>query len=170
MKKKDANKFFFRDFQYHFLFYKNFVKVLFETEINKTFGVTVIFKNSLKLVKNGLKLVYRYTCSNCKVTYYGKTYHHFFTRAVEHLDISNLTRKRLKCVKQLAISDHLLECNCSIEFDHFDILASNRFRLLIKESLLIKRDQPQLNKTIKSFPLKFRQTPLIKNNLDYPDV
>ena len=38
----------------------------------------------------------------------------------------------------------------------FDILASdaNRFRLLIKESFLIKRDQFQLNKTIKSFPLK----------------
>ena len=46
--------------------------------------------------------------------------------------------------------------NCSIDFDHFDILASqaNRFRLFIKESLLIKRHQPQLNKTIKSFPLK----------------
>ena len=88
------------------------------------------------------------------------------------MSISNLTGKWLKCVKQLAISDHLLECNCSIDFDHFDILDSdaNKFRLLIKESLLIKRDQPQLNKTIKSFPLKFRQTPLIKNNLDYPDV
>ena len=68
----------------------------------------------------------------------------------------NLNGKRLKCVKQSAVSDHLLQCNCSIDFDHFDILASdaNRFRLLIKESLLIKRDQPQLNKTIKSFPLK----------------
>ena len=60
------------------------------------------------------------------------------------MGISNLTGKRLKCVKQSAVSDHLLECNCSIDFDHFDILASdaNRFRLLIKESLLIKRDQP----------------------------
>ena len=68
----------------------------------------------------------------------------------------NLNGKRLKCVKQSAVSDHLLQCNCSIDFDHFDILASdaNRFRVLIKESLLIKRDQPQLNKTIKSFPLK----------------
>ena len=46
--------------------------------------------------------------------------------------------------------------NSSIDFDHFDILASdaNKFRLLIKVSLLIKRDQPQLNKTIKSFSLK----------------
>ena len=68
----------------------------------------------------------------------------------------NLNGKRLKCVKQSAVSDHLLQCNCSIDFDHFDNLASdaNRFRFLIKESLLIKRDQPQLNKTIKSFPLK----------------
>ena len=88
-------------------------------------------------------------CSNCKVTYYGKTYRHFFTRAAEHMGISNLTGKRLKCVKQSAVSDHLLECNCSIDFNHFDILASdvNKFRLLIKESVLIKRDQPQLNKT-----------------------
>ena len=50
---------------------------------------------------------------------------HFFTRAVEHMGISNLTGKRLKSVKQSAVSDHLLECNCSIGFDHFDILASD---------------------------------------------
>ena len=82
-------------------------------------------------------------CSKCKVTYYGKTYRHFFTRVAERMGISSLTGKRLKCVKQSAVSDHLLECNCSIDFDHFDILASgaNKFRLLIKESLLIKRDQ-----------------------------
>ena len=72
------------------------------------------------------------------------------------MSISNLTGKHLKCVKQLAVSGHLLECNCSVGFDHFDVLASdvNKFRLLITESLLIKWDQPQLNKTIKSFPLK----------------
>ena len=101
-------------------------------------------------------IVYRYTCSNCKVTYYGKTYRHFFTRAAEHMGISNLTGKHLKSVKQSVVSDHLLECNCSIDFDHFDILAfdANKFRLLIKVSLLIKRYQPRLNKTIKSFPLK----------------
>ena len=70
------------------------------------------------------------------------------------MGISNLTGKRLKSVRQSAVSDHLLECNCSIDFDHFDILASdaNKFRLLIKETLLIKLDQPQLNKTIRSFP------------------
>ena len=72
------------------------------------------------------------------------------------MGVSDLTGKRFKSVKQSAVSDHLLECNCSIDFDHFDILASdaNKFRLLIKEGLLIKCEHPQLNKTIKSFPLK----------------
>ena len=63
----------------------------------------------------------------------------------------SIIRKCLKCVKQSTVSDHLLEYNCSIDFDHFDNLAfdAKKFRLLIKESLLIKHDQPQLNKTIK---------------------
>ena len=72
------------------------------------------------------------------------------------MGISNSTGKRLKCVKQSAVSDHLFECNYSIDVDHFDVLSSdaNKFRLLFKESLLIKRDQPQLDKTIKSYTLK----------------
>ena len=89
-------------------------------------------------------------------TYYGKTYGHFFIRAAEHMGISNLTGKRVKNVKESGVSNHLLQCDCAIDFDHFDVLASdtNSFRLLIKESLLIKRDKPVLNRTVKSFPLK----------------
>ena len=62
--------------------------------------------------------------------------------------------KRVKNVKESAVSDQLLQCNCTIDFDHFDVLASdtNSFRLLIKESLLIKCDKPVLNLTVKSFP------------------
>ena len=45
-------------------------------------------------------LVYRYLCSSYNVTYYGKTYRHFFTRAAEHMGISNLTSKRVENVKQ----------------------------------------------------------------------
>ena len=88
-------------------------------------------------------------CSNCKVTYCGKTYHHFFTSPAEHMGISNLTGKRFKSVKQSAVFYHLLECNCLIDFDHFNILASdaNKFTLL-------KCYKLQLNKTVKSFPLK----------------
>ena len=86
-------------------------------------------------------IVYRYTWSNCKVTCYGKTYYRFFTRASEQMRISNLTQKRLESVEKSATSDQLLKCNFSIDFDHFYILASdpNKFRLLIKESLLIKQ-------------------------------
>ena len=101
-------------------------------------------------------LVYRYSCSSCNATYYGKTYRHFFTRAAEHMGISNLTSKRVKNVTESAVSDQLLQCNCAIAFDHFDVLASdtNSFRFLIKENLLIKREEPVLNFTVKSFPLK----------------
>ena len=42
-------------------------------------------------------------------------HHHFFTSAAEHMSISNLTGKHLKSVKQSAVSDHQLECNCSID-------------------------------------------------------
>ena len=72
------------------------------------------------------------------------------------MGISDLIGKRVRNVKESAVSDHLLQCDCAIDFDHFDILASdiNSFRLLIEESLLIKRCKPVLNRTVKSFPLK----------------
>ena len=54
-------------------------------------------------------LVYRYKCSYYNVTYYGKTYCDFFTRAAEHMGFSDLTRKRLKNVKDSIVSDHLLQ-------------------------------------------------------------
>ena len=77
------------------------------------------------------------------------------------MGVSNLTGKRLKNIKDLAVSQHLLQCNCTIDFDHFDTLATdvNKFNLLVKESLLIKRYNPVLNhgvlnRTTKSFFLE----------------
>ena len=72
------------------------------------------------------------------------------------MGISNLTGKRAKNLNESAVSDHLSQCDCTIDFDHFYILASdtNNFSLLIKEGLLIKRDKPVLNRTVKSFPMK----------------
>ena len=59
-------------------------------------------------------------------------------------------------MKDSAVSDHLLQCNCTIHFDHFDILATNasKLNLSVMESLLIERRNPVLNRTIKSFPLE----------------
>ena len=67
-----------------------------------------------------------------------------------------VSQKRVKNMKESAVSDHRLQCDCVISFDDFDVLASdtNNFRLIIKESQLIKRDKPILNRTIMSFPLK----------------
>ena len=49
-------------------------------------------------------------------------------------------------MKESAVSDHRLQCDCIINLDDFDVLASdtNNFRLLVKGSLLIKRDKPIL--------------------------
>ena len=65
-----------------------------------------------------------------------------FVLAEEHVVISNIIGKHLKSFKQSAVSNHLLEYNCSIDFDDFDILASDvcKVRLLTNESLLTKRD------------------------------
>ena len=98
--------------------------------------LTFIFQSSCKLnylfhYKDCLKkmicsdIVYRYTCSSCKVIYCGKTHRYFFTSALEHMGISNLTGKRLESVKQSAISNYLLEFYCSIDFDHFEFLVSD---------------------------------------------
>ena len=81
------------------------------------------FKDTLEK-KIRSDLVYRYSCSSWNATYYGKTYRHFFTRAAELMYISNLTVNMLKMLKSQ-------QCNCTIDFDHFDILASDNdsFRL-----------------------------------------
>ena len=112
-------------------------------------------KDSLEK-KNRSGISYRYTCSNYKITYYGNTFRHVYTRVAEHMGISNFTGKRLKKFKQCAISDWLLQYNCTINSDDFSILATycNDFKLLLRESLLIKHDKPILNRTIKSFPLE----------------
>ena len=99
-------------------------------------------------------IIYRYMCSKCKVTYNGKTFYHFYTRATEHMGISNLIKKHLKNVRER--DRHLLQCNCTINFEDFSILATdcNKFKSLPRESFLIKRDKAILNRTIKSFLLE----------------
>ena len=64
------------------------------------------------------------------------------------MGVSNLTGKRSKNIKDSAFSDHLLQYNCTVDFDHFEILATDvvsKFNLLVKEKLLIKRDNPVFN-------------------------
>ena len=110
------------------------------------------YKDTLKK-KIQSDIGFRYACCNYKVTYYGKTYHHFFTRAVESIGISNLTGKRLKSVKKSAVSDHPLEWNCSIDFGHFDAQTNSNF--LLRNSHLSKLTSPSSTKPSNHFRFSY---------------
>ena len=99
-------------------------------------------------------LVYKFLCGNWNVTYYGKTERHLNVRSSEHIVISHLTGKRVEC-KPSAVSYHLLLYNHDSNFNEFTILCrdNNGSRRLIKESILISRDSPVLNKNTASIPL-----------------
>ena len=126
----------------------------------------IVFKSERKLVnifrfKDRLPIdlvsgvVYKYTCGSCNSSYYGETDRHLKVRSGEHIGISPLTLKKTKPSKESAIRDHLLVCNNVPSFDEFTILAHghNKYVLGIKESLLIKRDRPVLNKNMSSAKL-----------------
>ena len=99
-------------------------------------------------------VVYKYTCGRCNSTCYGETGRHVKVRSGEHIGASPLTFKKTKPSKEIAIRDHLLYCNNIPSFEEFTILANgNKFVLEIKESLLIKRYRPILNKNISSAKL-----------------
>ena len=112
------------------------------------------FKESLeKKILSGI--VYGYSCSNCKVTYYGKTFRRFLTRASAFMRTWSQTGKRIRNAEESAIFDDLWPCGYPLNFDDFDILAfdSNKFKLLFKEGLLSKCCNPVLNRKIKQFLL-----------------
>ena len=114
----------------------------------------VVFKESLeKKILSGI--VYGYSYSNCKVTYYGKTFRRFLTRASALMRIWSQTGKRIRNAEESAIFDDLWPCGYPFNFDDFDILAfdSNKFKLLFKEGLLSKCCNPVLNRKIKQFLL-----------------
>ena len=100
--------------------------------------------------------VYEYTCGRCNSSYYVETERHSKVRSGEHKGISPLTFKKTKPSKESSIRDHLLERDNNLSVDEFTILAhgNKTYLLEIKESLLIKRDQPVLNKNINSAMLQ----------------
>ena len=100
-------------------------------------------------------LCYKFQCSSCNATYFGKTKRHFKVRFSEHMGVSARTGKNIKSAKNSDVRDHMLVCDNIVSFEDFPVLANgtNNFRIKLKESLLIHRDEPQLNKTSESPPL-----------------
>ena len=76
-------------------------------------------------------LVYKFSCSNCNVTYDSKTERHLNVQSSEHIGISHLTGRRVE-YKPSAVSDHLLLHNHDSGFNDLTILCpdNNGFRLL----------------------------------------
>ena len=100
-------------------------------------------------------LIYKFQCGFSKGPYYGQSMRHLDIRSGEYICVSPLTGKKVIPSDNSAICDHLLHCNFLLCFDNFSVSVheNNRYLLEIKESLLILRGKPSLNKNINSAPL-----------------
>ena len=76
--------------------------------------------------------------------------HYFFYKNWQS-KIANITGKLLKNVKQSAISDHLLQCNCAINFDDFSILATDCFKCYIKNERKCSFENALVEKNLFTF-------------------
>ena len=92
------------------------------------------------------------------MTYIGKTKRHLLVRMCEHLGTSYKTGKESKYNpdKTTAIRKHIRLSKHTSNFSDFKIasFANKNFEALIKESLLVGLQKPELNKQIKSFKLE----------------
>ena len=114
------------------------------------------FKDKLPIDIHSL-VVYKFTCSTCNGTYIGKTKRHFLVRAYEHLLLSYKTGKKYTFKESTAttVAKHLHHSNHTASIGDFKTIpkARNDFHTKIKESLLIKKDNPSLNISSHSIPL-----------------
>ena len=72
----------------------------------------------------------------------------------ENLPISGVTGKIVKGDEDSAIKKHLLFWNQPSEFEDFSVHTTNQidFKITLMENLLIKRDQPPLDKSKQFVP------------------
>ena len=119
------------------------LKVIFRT----TFRIAnlFVFKDKLPLRLKS-HVVYGVHCTNCDSFYVGKTKRHVQTRFKEHRDPR----------KQSAVMEHLIRTGHDVSIDNLKIYENGKFdkELLIKESLVIKNLQPDMNENVASYPLE----------------
>ena len=107
------------------------------------------FKDRVSKDRNS-GVVYKFQCGLCNESCYGVCVRHLNARINEHIGIST---KQVK-LKNCSVVDRLLFCNHSSSYDDFSILTcdNKKFLLELRESLLIMRDKPSLNRNITSVP------------------
>ena len=103
-------------------------------------------------------IVYRFSCSTCNSTYIGKTDRHCHVRWCEHLKLQPFRGGASKNKqKPTAVNSHCTTTGHQATHDDFEVIGRERSRngyhLKIKESLLIKKLAPSLNKQDSSIPL-----------------
>ena len=111
------------------------LKVVFRIKNRLTSKFT--FKDKISREMHSL-FRYKFQCSSCDATYYGKTQRYFKVRVSEHMEVSARTCKNIKSTKNSAVRDHMLVCNNIVSFEDFSGLANgtNDFRIKLQGSLL----------------------------------
>ena len=125
----------------------------------------IVFKSQNKLAKAfrfkdripkklSSGVIYKFQCGFCNESCYSECIRHLNVKIGQHIRISPLTKEKVK-PKGSAVSNHLLLCNHYPFFQNFSVLTkeNKKFLLELKESLLIMRDKPSLNRNIRSAPL-----------------
>lgn len=103
-------------------------------------------------------VVYQFKCSSCNASYIGETTRHIKVRMCEHLAKSFCTENDMKpdTTKSTSVTKHChLTNKHKNDYSSFKVIgqAENEFHLKIKESLLVQRNRPSINKQEDSIPL-----------------
>ena len=95
------------------------------------------------------KIVYCFSCPDCKSRYIGSTFRNLKIRISEHLGVSYRTNAQITHPSFSKIREHALSCKHTISEQDFNIKfrAQCNSDLRIAESLFIIKDKPELNGT-----------------------
>ena len=105
-------------------------------------------------------LNYKFLCSRCNASYYDKTERHLIARSGEHIGLSPLTGNWIACKPSVIFDNLFLHEHNNSSFNHFSLLTceNNAFKLSLRESTLIKKDSPELNRNVSSTSLRYNST------------
>ena len=125
-----------------------------------------VFKNTFKIgsffhFKDRLptpirsSVVYKFTCPNCQVGYFGSTFRSLKIRVDDHIGQSSRTGRPVRSPLHSVVREHSETCNFTLNFNHFEIIdyCQDASDLRILESLYIKKHKPFLNSTVSAAPL-----------------
>ena len=120
-----------------------------------------IFKIQIKLCSNFrlpcspnsyMRCGVQVQCGLCNEYYYGECVRHLPLKCGEHAGISPLANRRIQPRKDSSVRHHLLNFNYSGTIEYFSVLCheNKKCTLKLKESLIIMRDRPSMNRNIRS--------------------